>query len=156
MFLHFFHDLPHVISLASYCSWLVFNCSHDSWKYSRYGTGMASQATSLLFSSQNAQTSRSVERNANFSTHSFSIIYTRSEEVNPYMQCRSKDFPSGSAVKNPSSMQEPQETKFKPWVGKIPWRRAQDSYLRGTWNKRLVLNQDRSISRLLYIVTMLI
>ena len=64
------------------------------------------------------------------------------------MQCRSEDFPSGSAVKNPSSMQEPQETKFKPWVGKIPWRRAQDSYLRGETgaeDKFLTLTSNSSI-----------
>ena len=26
-------------------------------------------------------------------------------------------------VKNPPAMQEPQETRFNPWVGKMPWRR---------------------------------
>ena len=120
-------SMTQVISLASYLSWLVFNCSHDSWKYSRHGTGMASQATLLLFSSQNVQTSRSIERNANFSTHNFSIIYPWSEEVNPYMQCRSKNFPSGSVVKNLSSMQEPQETRVQALGWEDPLEgRAQD------------------------------
>ena len=30
------------------------------------------------------------------------------------------DFPSGSAEKNLSAMQVPQETRVDPWVGKIP------------------------------------
>ena len=29
-----------------------------------------------------------------------------------------KGFPGGSVVKNPPAMQE---TRFSPWVGKIPW-----------------------------------
>ena len=33
-------------------------------------------------------------------------------------------FFCGSAVKNPSAVQEMQETQFNPWVRKIPWRRA--------------------------------
>ena len=34
-----------------------------------------------------------------------------------------KGLPSGSTVKYPPAMQEPQETGFNPCVGKIPWRR---------------------------------
>ena len=33
-------------------------------------------------------------------------------------------FFCGSAVKNPSAVQEMQETQFNPWVRNIPWRRA--------------------------------
>ena len=33
-------------------------------------------------------------------------------------------FLSGSVVKNPSAMQETQETRFNPWVWKVPWRKA--------------------------------
>ena len=86
---------------------------------------MASQATLLLFSSQNAQISRSIERNANFSTHNFSIIYIWSQEVNPHMQCGSKGLPSGSAVKNPPAMPEPQET----WVQALVWEDPQEEGL---------------------------
>ena len=32
-------------------------------------------------------------------------------------------FPGGSVVKNPPAMQETQETRFNPWVSKIPWKR---------------------------------
>ena len=35
-----------------------------------------------------------------------------------------KGFPGGSVVKNPPAMQE---TRFSPWVGKIPWRRKWQS-----------------------------
>ena len=33
-----------------------------------------------------------------------------------------RGFPGGSLVKNPPAKM--QETRFDPWVGKIPWRRA--------------------------------
>ena len=32
-------------------------------------------------------------------------------------------FPDGSVVKNWPAIQEMQRCRFKPWVGKIPWRR---------------------------------
>ena len=32
-------------------------------------------------------------------------------------------FPSGSVVKNLPAMQELQRCKFRPWDGKIPWKR---------------------------------
>ena len=38
-------------------------------------------------------------------------------------------FPSGSVVKNPSAMQEMQETCFDPRVGKMPWLKAWRSTL---------------------------
>ena len=34
-----------------------------------------------------------------------------------------KGFPDGSVVKNWPAIQEMQRCRFKPWVGKIPWRR---------------------------------
>ena len=36
--------------------------------------------------------------------------------------CYGQDYPSGSVVKNLPAIQEPQETMFSPWFGKIPWR----------------------------------
>jgi len=33
-------------------------------------------------------------------------------------------LPGGSVIKNPTTMQKMQQTKFNAWVGKIPWRRA--------------------------------
>ena len=35
-----------------------------------------------------------------------------------------RDFPGGSAVKNPLAVQEPQKTWVHPWVVEIPWRWA--------------------------------
>ena len=36
--------------------------------------------------------------------------------------CYGQDYPGGSVVKNLPAIQEPQETMFSPWFGKIPWR----------------------------------
>ena len=36
-------------------------------------------------------------------------------------------FPGSSVVKKLPAMQEPQETRFDPWVEKIPWRRKWQS-----------------------------
>ena len=52
--------------------------------------------------------------------------------------CYGQDYPGGSAVKNPPAMQEPQETVFSLWVGKIPWRTWQPTpvFLPGEFHRQ--------------------
>ena len=40
---------------------------------------------------------------------------------------KKKDFQVVLVVNNPPAMQETQEMRFDPWVGKIPWRRKWQS-----------------------------
>ena len=66
--------------------------------------------------------------------------------INSHKPIRTVGFSGGSAAKNPPPMQEIQETRFDPLVGKIPWKRGMATHPsilagknpkdRGAWWKR--------------------